>query len=158
MSQPLDFNSELLLALPKVKSFMLAKCKNPEELEDILQETVLRALSHKESFTLGTSMRKWLNTIAFNIFINLYRHEARVKMVFFEDLENLRTINPSADHSIELKEVFLKINSLSSRDRKIITLALVEGHKYEYIAATLKMPLGTVRSALSRSRQKVFNP
>ena len=125
--------------------------RNASDAEDLVQETLVRAIVHREKFETGTNLKSWLYAIMFNYHVSLRR-----RLRFYGDMpENLddrfsHTPNPLA--FMELEELFNALNLLTP-EQKTVILLLSDGSTYDDAAQELKIPVGTVKSAAKRGRQ-----
>ena len=127
---------------------------------DLLQETSLKALDNEEKYTPDTNFKGWIYTIMRNIFINNYRKVVR-DQTFVDTTDNLYHLNlprdaafESTESAYDLKEMHRIVNALP-REYKIPFSMHVSGFKYREIAEKLGLPLGTVKSRIYFTRQKL---
>jgi len=160
------------LALPYLESLYntaLRMARNPQDAEDLVQETFLRAYRSYHQFTPGTNLKAWLFRILKNAFINEYRKRraAPVEEDFsgieesFEskvDRDRTSTIpNPEEEalsRSLD-QGVQRALADLPEDYRMAIVLADLEGFSYKEIAEILEVPIGTVMSRLYRGRRQL---
>jgi RNA polymerase sigma-70 factor (ECF subfamily) len=156
----IEFNKQLLSHQVILKYFALKLTTNIDDAEDLLQETLLKALKYKGKFQEQTNLKSWLHTIMKNTFINNYRREVRKRKILTrsDDKEyiihnsNLNSISPESEFSyLEIKKT---IESLEDQC-KIPFLLHNEGFKYKEIAEKLDLPIGTVKSRIFLARQKL---
>lgn len=156
------FESAALPFLRPVYNFALRLTRAPEEARDLVQETYLRAYRTFGNFRQGTNCRAWLFTILYSIFVNRYRKERREpKPVSVEELEErfheVLVAEPRGeDRSWSDPEVEAAVAGLPESFRSVVLLVDVEDLTYEEAAATLKCPVGTVRSRLFRARKLLY--
>ena len=131
-----------------------------EEANDLLQETSLKALDNEDKYMPDTNFKGWMYTIMRNIFINNYRRIVR-EQTFVDQTDNLYHLNlpqnsgfASTEGSYDLKEMHSIVNSLP-RDYKVPFSMHVSGFKYREIADRLGLPLGTVKSRIFFTRQRL---
>lgn len=133
-----------------LKPYALKLTHDHEEANDLIQETVLKALRYQKKFQEGTNLKGWLYTIMRNTFINQYRSKVRHN-TWSEPTENLAKININktqeneADVNLRMEELLEELEKLSP-ELKTPILMLYKGYKYEEIAEMLKVPVGTVKS------------
>ena len=141
----------------------LALTRNPDEAEDLVQETTLRALRGWEGFRADGPVRAWLLTILRNLFINSYRTRARQpRHVSLDALENPDPLIPSLPGPermvfgrLENEALGRAVANLPSDYRDVLILSDMRGMSYQEISETLHVPIGTVRSRLSRARNRI---
>ena len=133
---------------------------NREEANDLLQETSLKALDNEEKYVPDTNFKGWMYTIMRNIFINNYRKIVR-DQTFVDTTDNYYHLNLPQDSGFEstegaydLKEMHRIVNALP-REYKIPFSMHVSGFKYREIAEKLGLPLGTVKSRIFFTRQRL---
>ena len=156
----LNFKSELLAIQDELLRFAYKLTAYPEEANDLLQETSLKALDNEDKFEPDTNFRGWMYTIMRNIFINNYRKQVR-DQTFVDQTENLYHINQSKDiaydsteEAYDLKEIHRAVNRLPKEYRIPFSMH-VSGFKYREIAEKLGLPLGTVKSRIFFTRQRL---
>ncbi len=155
-----NFSEHLVKLQPDLFCFALKLTENQEEANDLLQATSLKVLDNELSFTPDTNFKGWVCTIMRNLFINNYRKVIR-DQVFFDKIENFSNINFLLDLSEEpfeasydLMEMHKVLNSLP-KEFKIPFFMYVSGFKYREISQKLNIPLGTVKSRIFVTRQKL---
>lgn len=140
--------------------------RNAPDAEDLVQDTILRAYTRFGSFRADGSPRAWLHTIMRNLFINGYRKKSREpRQVSFQVLDEPGTdaaLRPTAASPervvlgrMEEAALLRAVRRLPEEYRGVVILADVEGLSYQQIADQLQIPVGTVRSRLSRGRKRV---
>lgn len=156
----ITFKKDLLGVQDDLLRFAYKLTSDREEANDLLQETSLKALDNEEKYLPDTNFKGWIYTIMRNIFINNYRKMMR-DQTFVVQTDNLYHINLPRDDAFEtteshydLKEMYRIVNSLP-RDYKVPFSMHVSGFKYREIAEKLKLPLGTVKSRIFFTRQKL---
>ncbi|MGV6851103.1 MAG: RNA polymerase sigma factor [bacterium] len=121
---------------------------NPLEAEDLVQDTLERALLKMDQWQPDSSLRKWLFSIMHSLYVNQIR-SAKAKKRTAPDYEQGRNQTISTD----ILDVRSALKSLSIDQREVLTLIAVEGFTYTEVANILDIPTGTVMSRLSRARE-----
>ena len=154
------FAQNLLSIQTELFHFAFKLTADREEANDLLQETSLKALDNEEKYTSETNFKGWVYTIMRNIFINNYRKVVR-DQTFVDQTDNLYHLNlpqesgfQSTESAYDLKEMHRIVNALP-REYKIPFSMHVSGFKYREIAEKLGLPLGTVKSRIFFTRQKL---
>jgi RNA polymerase sigma-70 factor, ECF subfamily len=149
------------------RDFLIAYARNftncYDESEDIVQETIISAFKNRNSYRQEGSLRAWLARILRNKFISRYRARQRrpqVSLSSFPDLAFLPTLVSAGAEKIvfqqlEYRAIQNAIQNLPSDHRRIIEMSDLEGLSYGEISDQLGIPLGTVRSRLSRARNRI---
>lgn len=154
------FEREMLLHLDALYSFARRLSRDPHIAEDLVSETVLRALAQWESFEGGTNARAWLFTILYHVFVNQWRVTSR-EVSLPDDREGDRSLEVVGERDPEGKfydslldgEITRAIESLPWEYRIAVVLSDVHDLRYAEIAAILHVPEGTVKSRLFRGRR-----
>mgnify|MGYP000025330479 FL=1 len=154
------FRKELLAVQEELLRYAYKLTSDREEANDLLQETSLKALDNEDKYEPDTNFKGWMYTIMRNIFINNYRKIVR-EQTFVDQTENLYHLSlpqdsgfASTEGAYDLKEMHRIVNSLP-RDYKVPFSMHVSGFKYREIAERLGLPLGTVKSRIFFTRQKL---
>lgn len=146
--------TQLELHIASLRRYARALLRDRSEADDLVQESLARALSRAGCFKEGTNLRAWLFTIMHNVHINQVRRKAvRPAEVAVEDVAVLPSTPPPQDHRLELRDMQRALAELPEEQRKVLLLVALEGMKYEEVAAVLGIPVGTVMSRLSRARE-----
>ena len=155
-----SFRKDLLALQEELLRFAYKLTADREEANDLLQETSLKALDNEGKFETGTNFRGWMYTIMRNIFINNYRKIVR-EQIFVDQTDNQYHLSMpqdsgfvSTEGACDLKEMYRIVNALP-RDYKVPFSMHVSGFKYREIAERLGLPLGTVKSRIFFTRQKL---
>ncbi len=141
--------------IPRLRRYARLFARDRDTADDLVQESLLRALSGLHTFVPGTNMRAWLFTILHNVFRNDYRRAKRNPVQPNSDLiadHAATAVRGNQESHMELTRVQAALSTLSEDFREVILLCGVEGLLYEEAAEVLGIPVGTVRSRLSRAR------
>ncbi|MDE3112091.1 MAG: sigma-70 family RNA polymerase sigma factor [Chloroflexota bacterium] len=160
------FEVEALSYLDALYRTALRMTRSEADAEDVVQETYIRALRHRDQFTPGTNLKAWLFRILTNTFINSYRRKAaQPQTTELDDVEEATLYRhmvgsgpapgePEREvlDSVVDTEVQQALDDLPERFRTVVLLD-VEGFAYKEIAEMLEIPIGTVMSRLHRGRR-----
>lgn len=154
----LQFNNALLGLQSKLRFYALSLTADREKADDLVQETMLKALSNREKFASNTNFKAWVYTIMKNTFINDYRRNVKSRNTLDstnnEYPHTMGHFYPSPDSSYRSEEIIRSIRSLDD-DYRIPFTMFLEGYKYKEIADELDLPLGTVKSRIFFTRKKL---
>jgi RNA polymerase sigma-70 factor (ECF subfamily) len=148
-----EFECLIEQEIPRLRRYARALTRNAERADDLVQDTLVRAISKSHLWQPGTDLRAWLFTIMHNQNVNIVRRAMREEtMVDIERLSTqlVATSDPTA--SRRLLELEQALGCISEEQREVILLVGLEGMSYEETAQILNIPVGTVRSRLSRGR------
>jgi RNA polymerase sigma-70 factor (ECF subfamily) len=127
--------------------------RSSDRADDLVQETLLRAIAKAHLWQIGTDIRAWLFTLMHNQYVNMVRRAMREgTTVDIEQMSSslVATTDPTA--SWQLRELEQALTQLPEEQREVILLVGLEGVPYQTAAQILNVPVGTVRSRLSRGR------
>lgn len=150
---------ELMEHVPRLRRYARALITNRDLADDLVQDTLERALRNTALFKAGTDMRAWLFTIMHNVHVNQVRTASgRAVHVSVDDDEFAeRQFAVHGDHSkaLEVRDLDYALQRLPIDQREVVLLIGLEGMSYTDVALTLEIPLGTVMSRLSRGRERL---
>jgi RNA polymerase sigma-70 factor (ECF subfamily) len=154
-------DNQLITEMEKLRRFALRLTKNNADADDLLQNTILRAYEKKHLFEENSNVFSWTSKIMYNLFVSGYRRKVKFESQYDPEpiLEKTEIVSNQND-KILVQEVGEAMNKLSQDHRDILVMVCVQGMKYEETAEALNIPVGTVRSRLSRARsllQDVIN-
>ena len=154
------FTQDLVSVQGELLSFALKLTSDYEDANDLLQDTTLRALDNEDKYEAETNFKGWIYTIMRNIFINNYRKAVR-DQTFIDKTDNMFYLNSgialeadSTEGAYDMKEMRRIVNSLP-KDYRVPFSMFVSGFKYREIADKLGLPIGTVKSRIFFTRQKL---
>ena len=148
-----DFNHLLEEQIPRLRRYARALTRNTERADDLVQDTLVRALVKQNLWQAGTNLRAWLFMLMHNQNVNNVRHSIREgQMVDIEAATNVLAATTDPTASRQLHELDRALSRLSQEQRETILLVGLEEFSYAEAAAILNVPVGTVRSRLSRGR------
>ena len=150
----IGFGELLENEIPTLRRYARALKRNSTWADDLVQSCLLRALTKSHLWQPGTNLRSWLFTIMHNVHVNDIRSAARKGIdVTVEDAERFLTIAETQDAKLQLRDLDRAMAQLSEERRQVILLVGLEGLQYQEVASILGLPVGTVRSRLSRGRE-----
>jgi RNA polymerase sigma factor (sigma-70 family) len=157
----IEFNHLISTNAKYLRGFAYNFTRNTDDADDLLQDTLLKAMRYKDHFQDGTNFRGWLFTIMRNIFINDFkRKKLRKTMVDQTDdhyfLNYGRSSEDTVSRSIHVQDIHKAINRLSAEYKKPFQMFL-DGYHYDEIAADMSIPMGTVKSRIFHARKRLMN-
>ncbi len=164
-----EFEAEAIPHMSALYTFASRLTRDPEDAEDLVQETYLKAFRFFSSFERGTNCKAWLFRILKNSYINRFRKSSKEPdIVEYDVIEDFyETVRDSSVQTSDLEdkifnqtfddEITRALDSLPEEFRTVILLCDVENFTYEEIAEFVDCPIGTVRSRLHRARKILAN-
>lgn len=151
-----DFARLLEAEIPRLRRYARALTRDASRADDLVQSCVVRAIAKQQLWQPGTDLRAWLFTILHNQHVNDVRRAVREgAAVPVEEATPALTVEAGAITALELRDLDRAIRRLPEEQRQVILLVGLEGMRYEDVATVLGVPIGTVRSRLSRGRESL---
>jgi RNA polymerase sigma-70 factor (ECF subfamily) len=145
----------ILAAVPSLRAFAISLSGNVDRADDLVQETMLRALANIHSFQPGTNMSAWLFTILRNLFRSEYRKRRReVEDTDGSFAEGLKS-HPEQLGRVEFQEFRAALSQLPAEQREALILVGASGFSYEEAADICECAVGTIKSRVNRARSRL---
>lgn len=149
-----DIYQRIEAEIPRLRRYARALARDAAMADDLVQDCLVRALGKLHLWREGTDLRAWLFTILHNQHVNHVRRAIREgAAVGLNGNEAIPALAQSQNKSLELRDLERAIKKLPEEQRAVILLVGLEGMRYEQVAEILGVPVGTVRSRLSRGRE-----
>ncbi len=156
----IEFQHHLAQQTKTLELFTRKFTSSYEESQDLVQETLLKALTYREKFKPDTNLKGWLYTIMKNTFINNYRKVQRSKTTFdntdtsyFLHVEDKYTYN-NPERNSNYNDLLEQIEKIKP-EYKVPFELHTNGYKYEEIAEQLNIPIGTVKNRIFHARKEI---
>ena len=148
-------HSAIVEWIPALRAYARSLTRNGSEADDLVQDTLVKAIRHIEKFEYGTNMRAWLFTIMRNTFYNTAKIRAREVTGGADCVSSTPTVQPTQEWTIAGRELMAAVNRLPSHYREILVLVVMLGESYENAAKVCGCKIGTVKSRVNRARAMV---
>jgi RNA polymerase sigma-70 factor (ECF subfamily) len=149
-----DESAQLIACIPRLRRYARALLGDRAAADDLVQDTLERGWNKLSSWQRSRDMRTWL----FGIMHNLHVDQVRKPAVPTVELDNdtpLPSFNAPQTDRLEIRDMESALKLLPAEQREVLLLVALEAMTYEEVAATLRLPLGTVMSRLSRARERL---
>jgi RNA polymerase sigma-70 factor (ECF subfamily) len=146
-----SFHDDLKAILPRLRIYALSLTRDRDRADDLVQETVAKALAGQKSFRPGTCFSAWLFRIQRNEFISGLRR-TRPSVPIDGTICNTLSHPPHQESGLVMREFLTAFAKLSAGQREALVLAVVDGQSYEQIARHADVSVGTIKSRISRAR------
>ncbi|MEQ8734941.1 MAG: sigma-70 family RNA polymerase sigma factor [Rhodospirillaceae bacterium] len=147
---------ELTTHISALERYALKLTKNVTQAEDLVQTSLERALSRLKQYQMGTNMKSWLFTIMHNEFIDEVRRVARRgHQVEIEDWQESASTPQMQEKSLEMRDFERAFNQLEATEQELLRLVSVEGKTYDQLSNIFDVEIGTIKSRLFRTREKL---
>lgn len=149
------FGSDVIALIPALKAFARRFCRGQSERDDLVQETLLKALANSDKFQSGTNLKSWLFTIMRNTFCTMYGRSNREFVGKAESVDIQPRVEPAQEWAVLGKELQRELHALPDHYRLAFNLIFIDGVTYEDAARRFGCPIGTVKSRVNRARAQL---
>ncbi|MBS0520188.1 MAG: sigma-70 family RNA polymerase sigma factor [Proteobacteria bacterium] len=146
-----DFHEQLRAILPRLRVYALSLTRDRDAADDLVHDTVVKALMGRKSFEPGTNLSAWVFRIQRNEFISGLRR-MRPSVPIDSSIAETLSHQPHQESRVVMREFMSAFGKLAPTQREALLLAVLEGQSYEVIAAHTGVSVGTVKSRISRAR------
>ena len=150
-----SFNDAVLELVPNLRAFARSLTRDAVSADDLVQDTLVKAITNKEKFAEGTNLRAWLFTIMRNTFYNNRAKASREAEDPEGDLTAQLSVKPDHDGRLQYAEFQAAFAKLSDERREALTLVGALGLSYEEAAETCGVAIGTMKSRVGRARKEL---
>lgn len=149
-------DEEIVQLIPALRAFARTFCRDTNDADDLVQETLTKGLASIHQFEPGTSMKSWLFTIMRNTFYTRIKIAVREAPAAADCASSRPATDPTQEWSARGKEIAAAIQRLPTQQREVLMLVGVLGVSYEDAADICGCAMGTVKSRLNRARLKLL--
>jgi RNA polymerase sigma-70 factor (ECF subfamily) len=151
-----SFRDDLVAAIPVLRGFARSLSGNRDRADDLVQETLAKAIANRDKYRTGTNLHAWLVTIL----RNQYYSEGRRRWREVSDAEGTHAARlveqPAHSARLELREFMAALQVLPPDQREALVLVGAAGFSYEEAAAISGCAVGTIKSRVNRARSKLI--
>lgn len=153
---PADMSKALIASLPMLRAFARSLCGDRVRADDLVQETVARALANQDKFAAGTNLNAWLVTILRNHFYSEGRKRRREVEDADGQFASLVSDLPRQESHLDLADFMRALQVLADEQREALILVGASGFSYEDAAEICGVRVGTIKSRVSRARTRLL--
>ncbi|HEX5802240.1 MAG TPA: RNA polymerase sigma factor [Azospira sp.] len=146
---------DLVAHLPRLRRYARALTGDRHLADDLVQDTLERALARSALWRRGSKLDAWLLTIMHNLFVNQLRARARHATEALDDLPAEPAQRAQQGDALEVRDLQAALMALPVEQRSVLLLVTLDERSYEETARILDLPVGTVMSRLSRARERL---
>lgn len=150
-----DLRQNIVDHLPHLRAFALLLARERALADDLVQEAVVRALSHAHQFQPGTNFRAWISTILRNSYFNEIRYRNRVSQITASSGADERAVSGGQEEYLDVRDFKRVFNTLTHVQREALVLVGASGFSYEEAAEIAGCAVGTMKSRVSRARMQL---
>jgi RNA polymerase sigma-70 factor (ECF subfamily) len=152
------FNGELVAILPRLRAYARSLTGGrTDAADDLIQDTLARALARQHLYTPGTNIQAWTFTILHNIHINYVRRLKYQPQPIDSIQREIWPVLPHQEAALEADDLRRALATLRPAQREVVLLVGASGLSYEDAAEICECAVGTIKSRLSRARRELFN-
>lgn len=145
--------SDFVPHIPRLRRYARALTGERARADDLVQDTLERALIKLHLWQPGSDLRAWLFTLMHNVFINQLRAQSG-RLTVDDDAAEV-AVRPTQTDWLEVRDLQAALLRLPQEQREVLLLVGLEQMTYEESAGVLGIPVGTVMSRLSRARERL---
>lgn len=155
MNISIQFRDQALASIPGLRAFAMSLTSRSDRADDLVQETLMKAWKHHDSFQPDTNMKAWLYTILRNEFYTQLRKRKRE----VEDADGVYSsrvaVHAEQDGHLDMADLRVALAKLPEDQREAIILVGASGFSYEEAAVICKVAVGTIKSRVNRARARL---
>ena len=149
--------SDLIACIPHVRAFALFRTRNRERADDLVQDTIVRALGAAHLFRTGSNLKAWMFTILRNLHCTALRKNARMQLQSIDDpMERQPAVPATQEASLEFADFRRAFWQLTVDQREVLILIGPSGLSYLDAAKICGCAVGTIKSRASRARSELW--
>jgi RNA polymerase sigma-70 factor (ECF subfamily) len=145
--------AQVVACIPRLRRYARALVGERAAADDLVQDTLERALNKLHLWKRGTDLRAWLFTVMHNVHVNQVRSRREYAALERDALEI--PVRATQDVGLEARDLERMLARLPVEQREVLLLVVLEDMSYDEAATALGIPIGTVMSRLSRAREKL---
>jgi len=149
------FRERLIAEIPNLRAFATSLSGSVQQADDLVQDTLLKAWSHADSFIEGTNIRAWLFTILRNTYYSLYRRRGREVQDTDGIYSSKVAVPGNQESAIDLADFRNALAKLPEEQREVLIMVGATGLSYEETAEICGVAVGTIKSRVNRARNKL---
>jgi RNA polymerase sigma-70 factor, ECF subfamily len=142
--------------IPDLRAFARFLARDADFADELVQETIAKALAAQTQFLPGTKLKAWLFTILRNVFYSQLRHRRRGPGFVAAEAAAQISVPPTQDAQLHFADLQRALSRLSDQQREALTLVGADGMSYQDAAAICRCSVGTLKSRVSRARAELL--
>ncbi len=150
-----DRGRDFIQHIPRLRRYARALTGDRARADDLVQDTLERALIKLHLWQPGSDLRAWLFTLMHNVYINQLRSQPAVMIAGLDEEAMQIAVRPTQSDLLEVLDLQTMLLRLPEEQREVLLLVGLEQMTYEETAGVLGVPMGTVMSRLSRARERL---
>lgn len=153
---PRGFTDDVVALIPALRGYAWVLTRRQQEMDDLVQDTLVKAIANVHRFQPGTNLRAWLMTIMRNTFFNRIQRASRERVGSEDCCSSLPSVPATQEWTLRGRETITAIMALPTHYREALILVVMLGESYETTAEICGIAIGTVKSRVARARALVI--
>ncbi|MFO1103077.1 MAG: sigma-70 family RNA polymerase sigma factor [Methylocystis sp.] len=150
-----SFGDQIVAQMPYLRAFAISLCGSHSLADDLVQDALVKAWSHADSFQPNTNLRAWLVTILRNTYFSSYRKRSREVQDSDNVLAQQIPVKGGQESALTIADVQTALDKLAPEHKEILLMIGIAELSYEEAAEICGVAIGTVKSRLNRARAKL---
>jgi RNA polymerase sigma-70 factor, ECF subfamily len=151
-----DWRDQVVALIPALRAFAWSISRNGSDADDLVQDTLIKAWSHRDKFEAGTNLRAWLFTILRNTYYTAVVRRRREVRDEDDQYARALTTQPTQEWGLALRALQAALDELPAEHREALILVGAAGLSYEEAAEICGCALGTIKSRVNRARNRLL--
>lgn len=151
-----SFSTDVIAAIPALRAFAWTLTRSHQDVDDLVQETLTKAIANIDRFQPGTNLRAWLMTIMRNTFYNQIVKTSRERTGGEECVADTPWVADTQEWAVRGNEILAAVMALPPHYRETLILVIMLGESYETAAGICGVATGTIKSRVNRARALVL--
>lgn len=151
----LNVTDDIVRLVPALRAYAWVLTKSNQDVDDLVQDTLLKAIAKIDSFQPGTNLRAWLITIMRNTFFNQISRAARTRTGAQDCVSTSLSVPATQEWTVRGNELMRAVSRLPVHYREMLILVVMLGESYESAGKICGVAMGTVKSRVNRARAMV---
>lgn len=145
--------TDVVKLIPALRRFARRFERRSEDADDLVQETLLKAIANADKFEEGTRLKSWLFTIMRNTYMTRYATSKRLQVGIPDREDLLPIVAASQEWVVRAHEFERAFDEMPRHYREVVELVIFQGESYDDVAERICCPVGTVKSRVNRAKQ-----
>jgi RNA polymerase sigma-70 factor (ECF subfamily) len=151
-----DWRDQVVALIPALRAFAWSISRNGSDADDLVQDTLIKAWSHRDKFETGTNLRAWLFTILRNTYYTAVVRRRREVRDEDDQYARALTTQPTQEWGLAIRALQVALDELPAEHREALILVGAAGLSYEEAAEICGCALGTIKSRVNRARARLI--
>lgn len=149
-------SEDIVALIPTLRAYAWTLTRKEQDVDDLVHDTLVKAISNIDKFTPGTNLRAWLATIMRNTFLNAIKKQSRMRTGHEDCVSSTLSVPATQEWALRGNEVMRIVSDLPLHYRETLILVVMLGESYDSAAKICGVQVGTIKSRVNRARVMVM--